>query len=114
MQKSRQILFVKTVRKYDKTINGHTEVFNAWLNHHSNENFYCNDMQFYHTIINKNIKINIKYSSRQHHRLTKNAFFMNQYLNDLKNKKMLTLSPSHPPPFFFLISNLSKALQVSR
>lgn len=61
-----------------KVINGHTEVFNVCLNHHSNQNFYCNDMQLYHTIINKNIKINIKYSSRQHHRLTKYAFFMNQ------------------------------------
>lgn len=71
-------IFCETMRKHDKTITGHTEVFNVWLNHHSIQNFYCNDMQLYHTIINKNIKINIKYSSRQHHRLTKNAFFMNQ------------------------------------
>lgn len=84
---------------------GHTEVFNAWLNHHSNENFYCNDMQFYHTIINKNIKINIKYSSRQHHRLTKNAFFMNQYLNDLKNKKNADTFPFPSTTFFFFCFN---------
>lgn len=94
------------MRKHNRTINGHTtEVFNVWLNHHSNQNFYRNDTQLYHTSINKNIKINIKYSSRQRHRLTKNAFFMNQKLNDLKKKKNQPKTRWHfPPPihhFFF-------------